>query len=182
MAVDTEAKRWSMLRIAGGTVAGIVFNPTGSDAETVIERATLLGLYGGIDFDSPVTTVKQNTGGVWQWYDREQARRDNERKQRAQDKLDAQAIKEKLDRELALAERAIEAEDARKAELARLNRLVSKNQDFIKSFGSERLDFVMAEALEKQTFSKMERLERELSLMREEEQFLLMAVQILVNQ
>ena len=278
MALDSEAKRWSMLQVANGPGYSHVINPSGSNFDSQVERFTLLNIYGGslaADVTAPVlssatgtstgTTTGTGTvdtdegngtlyfyastsssetaadikssgdsqsvtvsgtqnvtftgltagtsyyahyvqddaesnesnvvsstpafetagkggGFVWGWYDYEQARRDKGREQRAQDKLDAQAIKEKLHRELALAERALEAEAARKAELARLNRLVAKNQGFIKSFGSDRLDFVMAEALEKQTFSKMERLERELGNLREEEMFLMQATIILVNQ
>jgi hypothetical protein len=40
----------------------------------------------------------------------------------------------------------------------------------------------MEDALERQTFSAMERLERVLTQMHEEDMFLLMATQILVNQ
>jgi len=56
MAIDTEPKRWGMLRLASGVSPSIVFNPTGSDADTVIERVTVLGLYGAV-VGEPVAVV-----------------------------------------------------------------------------------------------------------------------------
>jgi hypothetical protein len=82
----------------------------------------------------------------------------------------------------ALEERLIEEDEARKAELARVTRLVAEGRDAIIQIGDERLIFIMEDALQRQTFSAMERLERVLTQMHEEDMFLLMATQILVNQ
>ena len=57
MAIDTEPKRWSMLRWSSGVAPTLVFNPTGADADTVIERVTVLGLYGGIAFAAVIITT-----------------------------------------------------------------------------------------------------------------------------
>ncbi|GAG42792.1 unnamed protein product, partial [marine sediment metagenome] len=122
------------------------------------------------------------SGGFWDDFERELTRRQKDKKERLKRKEKAKKLADKLHRELALAERAIEDEAERKAELARINRLVANSQQRIIALGSERLNMVMAEALERQTFSTMERLERSLIQVREEEQFLLMATQILVNQ
>ena len=59
MAVDTEVKRWAMLSFGDGVLTHVVINPTGTDMGTKNERASLLGLYGGIAIDGPggVTVV-----------------------------------------------------------------------------------------------------------------------------
>ena len=44
MALDTEAKRWSMLRHINGY--SHVINPSGSDFDSQVERLTLLNVYG----------------------------------------------------------------------------------------------------------------------------------------
>jgi hypothetical protein len=54
MAVDTERKRWSMLQWASGpSYYPTLFNPDTSGIDAT-ERATVLKLYGGIAWDSPV--------------------------------------------------------------------------------------------------------------------------------
>jgi hypothetical protein len=68
MAVDTERKRWSMLQWASGpSYYPTLFNPDTSGIDAT-ERATVLKLYGGIAWDSPVEVepepeVAQPSGG-----------------------------------------------------------------------------------------------------------------------
>ncbi|MCP5019815.1 MAG: hypothetical protein GY938_31695 [Ketobacter sp.] len=119
-------------------------------------------------------------GWIYRWKV-EQDRRIEEDKARRKAKKKAKKIKKKIDRELALAEREIEEEAARKAELARINRLASDYQSELKAL-NPKIEKALTESLRKQTFSTMERLERELGYIYEEEQFLIMATQILVNQ
>ena len=52
MAVDTEAKRWSMLALSSGVARTHVFNPDTSGLVS-IEKITVLQHYGGIAWDSP---------------------------------------------------------------------------------------------------------------------------------
>ncbi len=52
MAVDTEAKRWSMLALASGAVPSHVFNPDTSGLVS-IEQITVLQKYGGIAWSNP---------------------------------------------------------------------------------------------------------------------------------
>ena len=126
---------------------------------------------------------EENSGGyLWVRYEQERYRREEERRKRREALRKAKRIKEKLHRELAIAERRIEEEAARKAELARINRLVADNKLAIIELDNQKLIMSMNEALERQTFSTMERLERELGRVWEEEEFLMMATQILVNQ
>jgi len=125
----------------------------------------------------------QPSGGyLYVRYEQEQLRREEERRLRARALRKAKRIKDKLHRELALAERKIDEETARKAELARINRLVADNQQAIIELDNPVIIKAMNEALESQTFSRIERLERELGKIYEEEMFLLEATKILVNQ
>lgn len=52
MAIDTEAKRWSMLAAASGISGNIVFKPDTSGLVS-IEKITTLRYYGGIAWDNP---------------------------------------------------------------------------------------------------------------------------------
>ena len=53
MAVDSEAKRWSMMAMAGNPVRTHLFNPSTSGLVS-IEKITLLQYYGGNAWDTPV--------------------------------------------------------------------------------------------------------------------------------
>ena len=66
MALDTEEKRWGMLRQASGVVPSVLINPSGSDFDTVAERLNVLGLYGGltITIDATSITVSAIAGGA----------------------------------------------------------------------------------------------------------------------
>jgi hypothetical protein len=133
-------------------------------------------------WQEPIVVTDDNTPGVWEWYDYEQARKDENKQARLEARLKAKEIDDELHRALALAERANEEEAARLFELDRLNQLVAKNQEAIRLFGNKRLNYVMKEALERKTFSTNERLERELGNVREEEFFLMAATLVLMNQ
>jgi len=65
MALDTQPKRWGMLRVANGPVPSHLINPTGSDFDSVAERLTVLGMYGGLTVTVNATsiTVSSITGG-----------------------------------------------------------------------------------------------------------------------
>jgi len=61
MAIDTEAKRWSMLQSATPSYATLI-NPSGSGFDSAIERLTLLKLYGGVaDLTAPVLSLPTGT-------------------------------------------------------------------------------------------------------------------------
>ena len=136
--------------------------------------------------DVTVTYGEEFAGRFWAHlarFERKQARlKRKAQKKRLQRKKKAQEIADKLDRGLALIELKVVEQEAREAELARMAELVEANKPAIIAIGSERLTFVMDQALKKQTFSALERLERTLTQTREEEDFIMMAAQILVNQ
>ena len=52
MAIDTEAKRWSMLAMASSPIRTHVFNPDTSGLSS-IEKITVLQYYGGIAWANP---------------------------------------------------------------------------------------------------------------------------------
>ena len=117
---------------------------------------------------------------IWFQYDRELKRREAEQKRRKKAEKKTRKIKDDLMREIAEEQRRIEAEEARIAELTRLTRIAEENKEALIAT-NEALARSIEVATERQTFSAMERLERELARQKEEEEFLLMAAQILLN-
>ena len=63
MALDSEAKRWSMLRVANGSYSHLI-DPTGSNLDSEIERLTYLGIYGGLTASDVTEPVLSNATGV----------------------------------------------------------------------------------------------------------------------
>ena len=114
--------------------------------------------------------------------EQERYRRKAEKRDRDLAKKKAKKIKDKINRELALAERAIEEGIARREELARMSRLAYEFQQSILDTGNPQFIMAMEEALSRQTFSTLERLEREIFKAYEEQQFFEMAVEIILNQ
>ena len=135
-------------------------------------------------WEIPVVVVPADDaqgGGFWDDFETELRRRKDEKARRLREKKKARKVKDKIERQLYLAERELESEQARKAELARINRLVARNQDFIYNLDNPLIANYMEEALAEQTFSKMERLERTLARIKEEEDFLMVATQIILD-
>jgi len=122
------------------------------------------------------------TGGLWQAFEDEKARQAREAHKRNKARAEARAIKDKLHRELALENRKLEAREARLAELSTLTDTIAEYESEIRHLTSERIEFVTREAIEKRTFSAMERMERELGQMRMDDIFLLKASIIIINQ
>ena len=61
MAIDSEEKRWSMLRVS---TPGIVINPNGSNLDSVVERLSLLRIYGGLTASDTTPPVLSLPTGV----------------------------------------------------------------------------------------------------------------------
>ena len=139
------------------------------------------------EWQTVTPTVDEDAGGRF-WahlarFEQKQARARQKAKRRKAKKLKkAEQIADELERQLAIVELQVVEQEARESDLARMAELVEANKPAIIAIGSERLTFVMDQALEKQTFSALERLERTLTQTREEEDFIMMAAQILVNQ
>ena len=114
---------------------------------------------------------------------REQLRykEEDERRQRKARKEKARKIKDKLDREIALAFIAREEGEAQRKDLERLTKLANDfKSDIIAD--NARIAQTIEDAVRLQTFSRMQKLARELNEMREEEQFLMLATKILLEQ
>ena len=117
-------------------------------------------------------------GGFWLRHELEYRRREKEKRRRELEKEQNRLIEDELDRALALEERKIEDEEARKAELTRLLRLSQEYSQEVSAM-NERVSRALDEATTRMTFSTMERLEREIARHREEEEFLLIATILL---
>ena len=122
------------------------------------------------------------TGGFYVEMELYRRRQEKERREREERKRKAKAIQDEIHRKLALEQRRIEEEGARLDELAALTSLVEQNEKILRQATNERIAFIAKEAINRHTYSKMERLERELNLYLEEEEFLMMATQIILNQ
>ena len=163
----------------------VAYNPTISPVTSIHEVK--------VNRQVPLTLVTHNatlpprtetdTGGrFWGSYDILTRKQQRGRKSRAKARRKAKKIQNELDRALYLAEMELQAQEARETELARLADLVMKNKELIVSIGGKRIESVIDEAIEKQTFSATERMEREIRQLHDEETFIMMAAQILVNQ
>lgn len=134
-------------------------------------------------FSVTVTALPDDdaTGGFWYDYDLEYRKREDERKERERLLEEAKQIQDRIDRELALEFRKQDAEQSRIKELQRLTKLADKQQRFLKENLSE-LVFKSAErAIRQGNYSAMESFERQIRLAREEELFLIEALEIVLN-
>lgn len=108
------------------------------------------------------------SGGFLYAYELEQTRR--RRKKREQEDLEeeSRALRDKVDREIAVLLRAKEAEDERQAELVRLQKLVAGHSSERLEL-SDRAKVAYVRALTQANFSALEALDRELQRQLEEE-------------
>jgi len=125
---------------------------------------------------------RKPTGGFWFDYDRERYRRDEERKRLLDLELKALFVEDKLERKIALEFRKDEEEENRLIELSMLTKLVNEHQKEIEESFNEKVIFAANRAILQHSYSTMERLERTLNRELEEEQFLLITTQILLDQ
>ena len=123
-----------------------------------------------------------NTGGSFAFM-REQLRykEEDERRQRKARKAKARKIKDKLDREIALAFIAKDEGEAQRKDLERLTKLASDYRDEIIAENAT-IASTINDAVEMGTYSRMAKLARELGEIEEEKAFLLAAVKILLEQ
>lgn len=129
------------------------------------------------------TTVStdQPSGGWWYAYDHEYRRRERERKalQEAEDRTEQ--IQDDIERAIAKELRKQEAEAYRLKELQRLSTLAEQHSKELQEIASESAKIAAERAIRQGNYSAMEALERELYRMREEEEFLLQAVQMVIH-
>ena len=132
--------------------------------------------------DVVVVEEEASTGGSFAFM-REQLRykEEDERRQRKARKEKARKIKDKLDREIALAFIAKDEGEAQRKDLERLTKLAAAHRDEIIA-DNVKLASTIEDAVRLGTFSRMQKLARELNEMREEEEFLMLATRILLEQ
>lgn len=125
---------------------------------------------------------QQDAVGGWFWFQYEKER---ERRRRRQAELeeaqeDAERIADETTREIARLLQAQEAKDAERANIDRLRRLVQQYAADARS-DSARVQAALAAAQQKATRAALERLEREIERMREEEEVALLMALALVD-
>ena len=129
-----------------------------------------------------VATVEEaNTGGWAFRREQERYRQEDEARKRRAKKEKAKQIADKLDRDIALAFIARDEGEAQRKDLERLTKLASDYRDEIIAENAT-IASTIEDAVRLQTFSRMQKLSRELNLMREEEMFLMLATKILLEQ
>ena len=173
----------SSTHTVGGTSQLSGFSSTGGlNVFTIhtVGGAGQLGAFGSAGGTLVVSaTTDTPSGGFWFGYDQYHDKHRRDRKER---KAKDRQIKDDLERLIALEERRLEEESARRLDLEALTDFVIQYKGSLKKETSERIEFVARQAINKRTFSAMERLERELSLLREEEEFLIMATMMIINE
>lgn len=129
--------------------------------------------------DQPAPPTQDTfSGGFLYAYEREQARRRKKRREQEEREEAARELQDKVDREIAELLARQEAEDERRAELDRLQRLVrDHSRDQLQL--SNRAKVAYVRALTQANFSAMEALDRELQRMLEEEE--VAALMLLLN-
>lgn len=117
--------------------------------------------------------------GPWEKYVREVEEREERRREL---KARARAVQDKLDRELALELRKQQDQNERAEELKRLKALADKYSDEaqLKLLYGDRIAYDIMQVALVGNYSAVERLDRELRRMMEEEQFFMEAMQILL--
>jgi hypothetical protein len=123
--------------------------------------------------------------GGWKFlgfYDSETQRRRALAKKRKKLEEETEEIQDGLDKAIALLLREQEAKDEKRDNLARLQELAQSDADLNAARAySERVATAYARALTKGTYSALEALDRELDRARTEEEFLMEAVRLLVD-
>lgn len=133
--------------------------------------------------DNPVVEVdeEQPSGGWWFRYEQEMFRREDERRELERLKAQAEEIEDDLEREIAKEIREDDTEQVRLAELNRLRDMAIRYRADLQEVASPQVVRAAERAIERGNYSAMEAFERELARMREEEQFLEMAVRMVIN-
>ena len=187
---------------ASETAADIKTNGSSQAATTGVQNVSFTGLTAATIFfahyvEDDVSSNESNvvsstafttaaisdfTGGWWVQYEKQRQQQEEERAKRKEARKRSQEIKDELDRLIALEQRKLEENAARLVELNGLTSLAKEYKQDLHKSTDDRMAFIAKTAINKQTFSAMERLERELFTMSEEEEFLLMATMVIINE
>lgn len=127
-------------------------------------------------------SVDAPTAGWWNLYDLEMVRRERERKKRKKLEEEAEQLQDTIDKELVKALLAEKKNQDRVAELKRLSALAERHMSRVEATVSPAVMQAAEAAITRGNYSAMERFERELRRAKEEEEFLAMAVEMLMSQ
>lgn len=184
---ETQAAGTATLEGAGFTVAVATAYSSTVPAGTIISQDPA----GGVDYpeggtvtitvslgEAPVPAPQdQGSGGWWPWWDFEAERRRKARKRREEREAELEEIREQTDREIASLLRKQEAEDERRAELARLQTLVDRAQADRQSMElPERVAKAMQKAFESRTPLALEGFYQSMQMLMEEEEAAVIAL------
>ena len=172
-------------RTLGGTSQLLTFDSTGGiTLERTLGATSQLNPFtssGGIQVGDLIAVEEVNSGGWAFKREQERYRQEDEARKRRAKKEKARKIKDKLDREIALAFIARDEGEAQRKDLERLTKLAAQYKDEIIA-DNAKIASTIEDAVSLGTFSRMQKLSRELNLMREEEMFLMLATKILLEQ
>jgi len=172
-------------RTIGGTAQLLAFDATGGiTLERTLGGTSQLAAFtssGFIQVGDVVAVEEANTGGWAFRREQERYRQEDEARKRRAKKEKAKQIADKLDRDIALAFIARDEGEAQRKDLERLTKLAAEYKDEIIA-DNAKIASTIEDAVSLGTFSRMQKLSRELNLMREEEQFLMLATKILLEQ
>lgn len=108
------------------------------------------------------------SGGFWAGYDRIAEERRRRKREQQQREAETEQIQNELDRQIALEERALEAKDAERADLQRIQKLADEHSG--KKLGlSKKLSDALINAYEMRSRNALEQLLREIERADEEE-------------
>lgn len=173
------------LDIAGTLIDSPSSEIAGSVALSLDVTGALVGagaLVGSIDLGFGISgtfvqTASEFSGGLFFAFEREVERRRKERRKREEDEEEAKKLKDDIDREIAVLLHQQEADDAEAQELSRLKVMVAQFADkAAEEAMTERVRSALVRANVQQNVSAYLALERELTRVMEEEEFMILMV------
>lgn len=162
------------------TLSGLQVAVTANRSYTATGEIVLNGIQ--VSGAGPTVADEIVTGGFWHAFEQAQLRRKKKLREIEEAEEEAQSIKEKMDREIALLLREQERQDAERQEQERLRELARRYAtDRAQDLYGERVAKAMARAAVQGNFSAIEALVREASRAQEEEIFLLQATALAIE-
>jgi len=179
---QTQAAGTATLTGDGFVVAVVTANSSSVPAGTIIGQSPTAGSSELLGSTVTITVSLGDGGGGW-WPDWHHARGQRDKKKREQEEREAEAklIQDELDRNIYLAQRKLEAEEAERTDLARLQALAD-------TYAGQRLDglpksarVAILNAQDARTRNSLEQMRRVIEQSEDEEMFALQVALLLVN-
>lgn len=160
--------------------AGLVGGPVTGSLSSTLGSLTLVAT--GIDPNAVTTSTNAGGWGFYNQWELERTRRKKRKKELEELEAERERIEDAQTREIARFLQEQEAKDTRREELQRLSRLVASYQAAKASSDvSDRVQKAITKAAERQTTWALLALERELKRQNEEEEFILEALRIALD-